>query len=130
MPKGKGTYGSKAGRPPKRKNLTIKNRPHLHQHGYVRGLGLPAVADPRPGATERKIQKDLKRLREKYDRIRVELKAQDEATVKKQMAKDEAEEKAYQKKLAEEAKKKKPAPKKKSAPKHRGISINRRKPRR
>tara|TARA_Y100001951_G_scaffold104688_1_gene117196 strand:+ start:82 stop:438 length:357 start_codon:yes stop_codon:yes gene_type:complete len=117
---------------PKRKkiNSTIKNRPHLHQHGYVRGLGLPAYADPRPGAYEKGIQKDLKKLREKYDRIRSELKAEDEATIKKLMAKDEAEEKAYQKKLAEEAKKKKPAPKKKSAPKRRGISINRRKPRR
>ena len=47
--------------------------------------------------------------------------------VKKQMAKDEAEEKARQKKLAE-AKKKKPAPKKKSPPK-RKLSINRRKSR-
>ena len=49
--------------------------------------------------------------------------------VKKQMAKDGAEEKARQKKLAEE-REKKPAPKKKSAPKRRGVSINRRKPRR
>jgi hypothetical protein len=59
-----------------------------------------------------------------------EKKALDEAlktAVKRQMAKDEAEEKARQKKLAEE-RKKKPAPKKKSPPK-RKLSINRRKSR-
>tara|TARA_R100000900_G_scaffold99144_1_gene76647 strand:- start:5517 stop:5849 length:333 start_codon:yes stop_codon:yes gene_type:complete len=108
----------------KRKNEP-KPPPHLYQHGYVRGLSLPP--DPRPGATKRKNKKELKKLKETYDRIGAELKAHDEATVKKQMAKDEAEEKARQKKNAEEAKKK---PKKKPAPKRRGVSINRRKPRR
>ena len=77
----------------------------------------------------KKRKKELERLREVYERIDAELKAQDEAIVKKQMAKDEAEEKARQKKNAEEAKKK-PKPTKKKTPanphrKGRGLSIKR-----
>ncbi len=131
----------------------MATRKHLYRHG-VR-LNRPPhhipqkqynTADPRQGARKRALKKQsqatdeaevkfqlakdeaLQRIDEKKAK-----RAEDEATVKRQMAKDEAEEKARQKKLAEEAKKKKkkkPAPKKKSAPKRRGVSINRRKPRR
>ena len=81
-------------------------------------------------AAEAKEELNKKNPEVQKKRKEWEKKAWDEAiktTVKRQMAKDEAEEKARQKKLAE-AKKKKPAPKKKSPPK-RKLSINRRKSR-
>ena len=133
-----------------RKNLRLgKERKHLRNHGYIKGVTRGAI-DPRLGGEERaaiknyaeikkKIAKDItsvpvstvKLAGERAARAEAKLKklknTKDEATVKRQMAKDEAEEKARQKKLAE-AKKKKPAPKKKSPPK-RKLSINRRKSR-
>ena len=135
-----------------RKNLQInKKRKHMIGHGHIKGVTRGA-ADPRPGGDERQAIKHYEEIKKKLDKdimsvpvwvvkqagekaaraeakLKKTKKAKDEATVKRQMAKDEAEEKARQKKLAE-AKKKKPAPKKKSAPKRRGVSINRRKPRR
>ena len=139
-----------------RKNLSLgKERKHLRNHGYIKGVTKGAV-DPRLGGEERaaiknyaeikkKIAKDItsvpvstvKLEGERAARAEAKLKklknTKDEATVKRQMAKDEAEEKARQKKLAAEAKKKpKPAPKKKKeAPKlmRKGVSINRRKAR-
>ena len=131
--------------------MANKKRVHLYRHG-VRLNHPPQhipqkqynIADPRPGSDKRTLKKqsqakdeaevsfymdideELQRIAEKKAK-----RAEDEATVKKQMAKDEAEEKARQKKLAEERKKKKKkklAPKKKSPPK-RKLSINRRKSR-
>jgi hypothetical protein len=134
-----------------RKNLQInKKRKHLRNHGYIKGVTKGAV-DPRLGGEERaaiknyaeikkKIAKDItsvpvstvKLAAERATRAEEKLKKlkniKDEATVKKQMAKDEAGEKARQNKLAEE-RKKKPEPKKKPTPRRFRVAINRRKAR-
>ena len=137
----------------KRKDLTLKKRKHLINHGYVKGVTRGAV-DPRPGGDDRdaiihydeikkKIDKDItsvpvwivKHAGMRAERAKAKLKkakdAKDEATIKAHIAKDEAEEKARQKKNAEEAKKKpKPTKKKKKPPsdphrKGRGLSLKR-----
>lgn len=129
-----------------RKNLSLgKERKHLRNHGYIKGVTRGAV-DPRLGGEERAAIKNYAEIKKKTaeditsvpvstvklageraaraeEKLKKLKNIKDEATVKRQMAKDEAEEKASQKKLAS-AKKKEPAPKRK------GLSIiNRRKAR-
>ena len=138
-----------------RKNLKInKKREHFPGHGYMKGGN--AAFDPRPGGVDRQAVKKYDEIKKKLDKDfssvpgykvvaaqkaaseakeRIEKRRNEAAKnfIKKQADKDEAEEKARQKKLAAEAKKKpKPAPKKKKeAPKRKrkGVSINRRKAR-
>ena len=147
-----------------RKNLKINKKravEHFPGHGYIKGYS--AAFDPRPGGVDRqdvkryeeikkKLDKDFSSVEpykvvaahqaasEAKDRIEKRKNESAKAFIKKQADKDEAEEKARQKKLAAEAKKKpKPASKKKKeaskkkkeAPKRKrkGVSINRRKAR-
>ena len=138
-----------------RKNLKLnKKREHFPGHGYMKGEH--AAFDPRPGGVDRQAVKKYEGIKKKLDKDfssvpgykvvaaqkaaseakeRIEKRRNESAKafIKKQADKDEAEEKARQKKLADEAKKKpKPAPKKKKeAPKRKrkGVSINRRKAR-
>ena len=140
-----------------RKNLKLNKKRavgHFPGHGYMKGGS--AAFDPRPGGVDRQDVKKYNEIKKKLDKDflsvpaykviaahqaaseakdRIEKRRNEAAKkfIKKQADKDEAEEKARQKKLAAEAKKKpKPAPKKKKeAPKRKrkGVSINRRKAR-
>ena len=140
-----------------RKNLKINKKRavgHFPGHGYIKGYS--AAFDPRPGGDDRQDVKRYEKIKKKLDKDflsvpphkvvaahqaaseakdRIEKRKNESAKkfIKKQADKDEAEEKARQKKLAAEAKKKpKPASKKKKeAPKRKrkGVSINRRKAR-
>jgi hypothetical protein len=94
------------------------------------------IADWKVESAKKQAEEAKEKLNKKNPEVQKkrkeeEKKAWDEATktaVKRQTAKDEAEEKARQNKLAEE-RKKKPAPKKKSPPRRKGVAINRRKAR-
>ena len=140
-----------------RKNLKINKKrvvEHFPGHGYIKGYS--AAFDPRPGGVDRQDVKRYEEIKKKLDKDfssvepykvvaahqaaseakdRIEKRKNESAKkfIKEQADKDEAEEKARQKKLADEAKKKpKPAPeKKKEDPKRmrKGVSINRRKAR-
>ena len=140
-----------------RKNLKINKKRavgHFPGHGYIKGYS--AAFDPRPGGDDRQDVKRYEKIKKKLDKDflsvpphkvvaahqaaseakdRIEKRKNESAKkfIKKQADKDEAEEKARQKKLAAEAKKKpKPAPKKKKeAPRRmrKGVTINRRKAR-